>query len=297
MMFHYDDLTVFPTTTKTSISDMATSSASLSKRLNEAGFRPSQILSPSDADFATRQSTYFSCSVRSLQPACIVQPQSSEEVSAAVRALVAVQVPFAVRSGGHTSWVGSNNIGGDGVTIDLGRMDWVRVVAQDNPVDKNTVDIGPGALWGQVYAQLARDGLTVAGGREGNVGVAGLILGGGMAFFTGRHGLACDNVVEFEVVLGDGRIVRARGDDAEHADLFRALKGGSSNFGIVTNFRMRTLSLPPVWAGMTVHPKETIPDAIQALTDFTNNVEADVDSNVLCFFTYTGMYDATLPPD
>ena len=261
--------------------------------LKEAGLKADRILVPSDADFVARQASYWSCSARSLRPACIVQPRSAREVAAAVRALVPARVPFAVRSGGHTAWASANTIGADGVTIDLGYMDWVRLPSDEEGTEK-TVNLGPGNQWGRVYSELALHGLTVAGGREGNVGVAGLILGGGMAFFTGRYGLACDNIVEYEVVLADGRIVSAR-KDGDHANLFRALKGGSGNFGIVTNFRMRTLPLPPVWAGMTIHPKEAIPDAIRALKDFTDDIRSDVDSNLLCFFTYTGIQFAFSP--
>ncbi|RYP24613.1 hypothetical protein DL765_000439 [Monosporascus sp. GIB2] len=252
--------------------------------LREAGLRADQILMPSDAEFAARQSSYWSRSARSLQPACIVEPESAQDVAAAVRALVAARVPFAVRSGGHMAWAGANNIGDGGVTVDLGRMDWVQVLPEGEM--EKTVDIGPGNRWARVYTELQAQGLAVVGGREGNVGVAGLILGGGMAFFAARHGLACDSVVEFEVVLADGRIVRAR-QDKEHADLFRALKGGGGNFGIVTNFQMRALPARPVWAGMTVHPKEATPDAIRALKDFTDDASVDVDSHLLCFFTYT----------
>ena len=255
--------------------------------LLSAGLSPDQVLLPSDPSFAERQSSYWSCVVRSLEPACIVQPRSAQEVSSVVRALVASGIPFAVRSGGHTAWAGANNIGPDGVTVDLGRMDWVKPL-NGNEEGGGAVDLGPGNRWGQVYAELARHGLTVAGGREGNVGVAGLILGGGMAFFTGRHGLACDNIVEFEVVLADGSIVTAR-REGPNADLHRALRGGGNNFGIVTKFRMRSIAAGPVWAGMTVHPKEATPQAIRALKDFTDDVPTDVDSNLLCFFTYTGM--------
>ncbi|KAL7929298.1 hypothetical protein V8C35DRAFT_316036 [Trichoderma chlorosporum] len=251
--------------------------------LFDAGLKPDQVFTTSDASFNARQSSYWSRSAQSLQPACIVQPHSAQEVSAAVRALVAARIPFAVRSGGHMAWAGSNNIGADGVTIDLEHLNWIKPVTDEE--EGLAVDIGPGNRWGRVYAQLEEHQLTVAGGREGNVGVAGLLLGGGMAFFTARHGLACDNVVEYEVVLGDGRIVRVR-KSGDHEDLFRALKGGGSNFGIVTNFRMRALPSNDVWAGMTIHPKEAIPEATVALKEFTDNVPTDVDSNLLCFFTY-----------
>ena len=64
---------------------------------------------------------------------------------------------------------------------------------------------------------------------EGDVGVAGLTLGGGLSFFSSQHGLACDNVVNYEVVLADGSIVNA--NSSSHTDLFWALKGGGNQFG------------------------------------------------------------------
>ncbi|KAK5659469.1 hypothetical protein OQA88_670 [Cercophora sp. LCS_1] len=229
----------------------------------QAALPADRILLPSSPAFSARNSSYWSRTVRALQPACIVQPRSTSEVSSTIRALAASNTPFAIRSGGHTAWPGANNIS-NGVTIDLSLLDHVLPSG-----DKTTVTLGPGNTWGRVYASLAEHGLTVAGGREGNVGVAGLILGGGMAFFTARHGLACDNVVEFEVVLGDGTVVHAT-RDGEFGDLFRALKGGGNNFGVVTGFRMKAIRDGPVWAGMTVHPKSAVPLAIEALRGFTD---------------------------
>jgi hypothetical protein len=41
------------------------------------------------------------------------------------------------------------------------------------------VEIGAGLTWSQVYAALEPTGVNVVGGRVPDVGVAGLILGGG----------------------------------------------------------------------------------------------------------------------
>lgn len=133
---------------------------------------------------------------------------------------------------------------------------------------------------------------VVAGGREGNVGVAGLLLGDGNTFFTACTGFACDNVIAYKVVLADGSIITADADN--HEDLFRALKSGSNNFGIVTNFKMRAIGCDKVWGGTTIQPKDVESDAIQALSDFTDNVANDVDSNLLFFFTYMGTYKQSL---
>ena len=249
--------------------------------LAKAGLQ-AQVLVPSDADYTSRQDSYWSNSAK-IKPACIVRPRSADEVSIIIKTLVAAGEKFAVRSGGHTQYAGSNNIEA-GVTIDLGSLNSTTFSEADE-----TVDIGPGGCWREVYAELQKYGRIVAGGREGNVGVAGLILGGGNTFVTARRGFACDNVVAYEVVLANGCVITA--DANSHDDLFRSLKGGSNNFGIVTNFRMNTIKCDKVWGGAAFFHKRITPDAIQALVEFTDNVHEDVESNLLCFFTYIGMGD------
>lgn len=54
----------------------------------------SQVLLPSDAEYAAREDSYWSNDAK-LKPACIVRPRSAEEVSAALKALVAAGEKFA----------------------------------------------------------------------------------------------------------------------------------------------------------------------------------------------------------
>jgi FAD/FMN-containing dehydrogenase len=61
---------------------------------------------------------------------------------------------------------------------------------------------------------------------------------GGLSFHSTLHGWAADNVVEYEVVLANGNIVIA--NNSTNQDLFAALKGGGSSFGIVTAFTLHT---------------------------------------------------------
>jgi FAD/FMN-containing dehydrogenase len=208
-----------------------------------------------------------------------VRPQSTAEVSTAVKALAAAGQPFAVRSGGHTNWAGSNNIEG-GVTVDLSLLDTTTF-----DEETETADLAPGARWRQVYAELHKHGRVVVGAREGGVGVAGFLLGGGGSYFCGQRGWACDNVVAYEVVLADGSIVTA--DEDNHPDLFRALKGGSNNFGIVTNFKMSTIKNDRVWGGMRFHASEKQAELIDALYSFIDNIPQHPESYLCVFFTYS----------
>lgn len=59
--------------------------------------------------------------------------------------------------------------------------------------------VGPGNHWVDVYEALETQGISVIGGRVSAIGVGGLTLGGGISFFSGRYGWACDNVNNYEV--------------------------------------------------------------------------------------------------
>lgn len=73
----------------------------------------------------------------------------------------------------------------------------------------------------------------------GDVGVGGLLLGGGLSFMSGQYGLPCDHVVNYEVVLSSGQIVNANSNS--NIDLFWALKGGGNQFGILIRYISRNL--------------------------------------------------------
>ena len=117
--------------------------------------------------------SYWALQAR-VKPACFVAPGSAEEVSTVVQTLVNSSCLFAIKSGGHNPFP-SNNINSTGVTIDLNRLSTINVATTNGTT---VTEIGPGARWGQVYDYLTPQGLMVGGGRAGDVGVGGLIVGG-----------------------------------------------------------------------------------------------------------------------
>ncbi|KAH8669010.1 hypothetical protein BX600DRAFT_266336 [Xylariales sp. PMI_506] len=223
-----------------------------------------------------RIDSYWSLTPR-LRPWAIIQPRNVDEVSKAVKALVKTEgCQFAIRSGGHTSIPGSNNIT-DGITIDLGLMN----ASVYNPENK-IVSLEPGGRWGNVYKYLEKLGVMVAGGREGLVGVGGVLTGGGKSYYTCRSGFACDQVVNYEIVLADGTITQA--NQSINSDLFQVLKGGSNNFGIVTRFDLVTFPAHDVYDGIMVFPVSSQEPIIDAFMDFTKQLHEDESAHILAMW-------------
>ena len=101
---------------------------------------------------------------------------------------------------------------------------------------------------------------------------------GGSSYFIG-HGFGCDNVVEYEVVVASGAILTVTA--TSHKDLFKALKGGSSNFGVVTSYTIRTFSLGGIWGGEIFYPAaSTVDQQLPAFNDFAGNPNYDINAAV-----------------
>ncbi|KAL8651007.1 MAG: hypothetical protein Q9210_003490 [Variospora velana] len=231
---------------------------------------PGKVFPPESQQYTESVHSYFSAQESQIKPACVVRPGTTADVVTAISLLVKANqlqgvgsVKFAIRSGGHACFAGSANVA-DGVTIDLRDLNLIEVKKQGS----TQLCVGAGASWGQVYRALDPLGLAIPGGRHSQVGVGGLTLGGGLSHFSGHVGLVCDNVLEYEVVLASGSIVRATPNDLEYSDLFYALRGGSNNFGIVTRFTFRTFPQGHLWGGTLIHPIETKTQQLQAFYDF-----------------------------
>lgn len=65
---------------------------------------------------------------------------------------------------------------------------------------------------------------------------------GGYGYSSHTHGLALDALISAEVVIADGSIVTASEDT--NPDLFWALRGAGSSYGIATSFKFQTFPAP-----------------------------------------------------
>ncbi|CAG8980501.1 hypothetical protein HYALB_00013102 [Hymenoscyphus albidus] len=206
-------------------------------------------------------------------PFCIFQPDCVEDLQKVIPRLVAENVQFAIRSGGHMTMPGAANID-RGVLIDLQRLDKVEYNAE-----RNVVVIGTGQRWKNVYTQLDRYNVTVVGGRVLDIGVGGLVLGSGLSYLSDLYGLACDNVVNFEVVLADGSVVNANSNS--NSELFWALRGGSNNFGIVTAMTLYTYPIHQVWGGVKGYTLDEMPALFDAMLEYQSLPNKDPYANIM----------------
>lgn len=213
-----------------------------------------------DLAYIEEQSQYWSTSCSALLPSCIIFPKSTEEVSTVVKILANTTESFAVKSGGHNPNNGFSSVQG-GPLIVTEHLDQANVNQETG-----VIDVGPGNRLDGIAAKLQGSGWTFVGGRIGNTGVGGLVLGGGLSYMSAQYGWAASQVLEYEIVFANGTIGHV---NKGHPDLFKvrsthhlgsykmlssfakALKGGGNNFGIVTNYRSVLMHVQDGIQGLT----------------------------------------------
>jgi hypothetical protein len=126
--------------------------------------------------------------------------------------------------------------------------------------------VRPGATLGDVDRETHVFGLAVPAGVIARTGIAGLRPGGGVGWLVRKYGLACDNVVSFEVVPAGGVPIVASA--SRNRDLFWALRVGGGSFGVITSFEYRARPLRTILGGMLVHPRDRAAGVLRFCRDF-----------------------------
>lgn len=226
----------------------------------------SHKLSPS---YTSTSNDYWSTTCAALDPSCVLYPSSADEVAAILNILHSNNETFAVKSGGHNPNNGFSSVQG-GPLISTEHLNHVIL-------DEKTgiVKFGPGNRWDDVAESLDGTGWSVVGGRIGNVGVGGYMLGGGLSFMTQERGWAASSILSYDLVLANGSTITPSA--TSHPDIFKALKGGGNNFGIVTSFTAQAYKQGDVHGGIMVFPrgKDTDGKMLKAIQEFVRNNKDD----------------------
>lgn len=194
------------------------------------------LLKKDAPDFA-RIASPWNLRFASRLPAGIARCTSPEDVRACLHWARSNDVPLAIRSGGH-SYAGFSTT--SGLMIDVSLMNEV-----GDPDAAGRMRMNGGARNANVYSALGPVNRALTHGRCKGVGVAGLVLGGGIGFSQRLRGLTCDQLIETEIVIGSGELLRC--NEEENADLFWACRGGGGgNFGVNTSLTFQTFPVDVV---------------------------------------------------
>jgi len=186
----------------------------------------------------------------------IVLPESEEDISHTIKFIAEHNLDVAISCGRHTY---SGPSSGHGVIIDLRSMRKITI----NTEKKVAVAQG-GCIAGDVEKAAEKLGLRPVMGVINATGVGGITTGGGVGNLSSQYGLVADNLVAARVALADGTVVAA--SESENPDLFWGIRGGGSNFGLVTEFTYKLHECKhQIYSGFLLYTPDKIDQAIEIM--------------------------------
>jgi FAD binding domain/Berberine and berberine like len=230
----------------------------------KSGFR-GNLIQKGDADYDTARKVYNGMIDR--YPAIIAKCVDTADVVSAVNFGRENNLLISIRGGGHNA--GGLGVCDDGLMIDLSSINYTHV----DPI-KKTVRVGGGATWGDVDHATNGFGFAVPSGIISTTGVGGLTLGGGVGHLSRRFGLTIDNLLEAEIILANGKLVKA--SSKVNQDLFWAIRGGGGNFGVVTSFLFKINKLSSEFAGVTLWELNRAAEVMKWYRDFIKIAPQDI---------------------
>lgn len=251
-------------TIDTDITSSALSSA-LAARLAESG--ASHVLTPDNAAFAT-ELTGFNLAVAHA-PAVAVVAESVRDVRAAVTVARDFDIPLHVIGHGHGFPTGVQG----GIAVTTRRLAHVSVDAQTR-----TATVAAGSTWQDVLDAAAPHGLAPLCGSAPHVGVMGYLLGGGLGPVARTFGFAADHVRELEVVTGQGEVVVATA--ASHPELFWALRGGKTGFGVLTRAVIDLMPVPTFHGGGVFYAAESTEAVLREFASWSTALPESVSASI-----------------
>ncbi|GAA2213841.1 FAD-binding oxidoreductase [Nonomuraea monospora] len=220
------------------------------------GVLKGRVLLPGDDGF-DQSATPWNRTVR--QPvAAVAEAADADDVTALVRHARRAGLTVTAQPSGHGA---SGDVDGL-ILLRTGLLNEVEIRAEER-----VARVGAGAKWGQVLAAAGPLGLTGLAGSAPGVSVTGYTLGGGIGWFSRKHGFASGSVRAIDLVDADGepRRVTAESDP----DLFWALRGGGGDFALVTALELDLYPAPSLYGGRVIWPEHRTREVFDAFLELT----------------------------
>src|SRR5215211_228462 len=170
------------------------------------------------------------------QPLAVLKPGSVNDVVELIRFARCNNIHVAARGQGHSTQ-GQAQVEA-GVVVDMATLTTV------HEVNSTSALVDGGTRWLDLLAQTIPQGLTppvLVDFLELTVG--GTLSLGGIGSKAFRFGPQVDNVLELQVVTGEGELVSC--SPAHNSGLFDAARSGLGQFGLIVRARVRLIPAPP----------------------------------------------------
>ncbi|OQO89630.1 FAD-linked oxidoreductase [Saccharomonospora piscinae] len=239
---------------------LSTSAARWARHLRGA------VTEPANRDYGDTLNGFQS--LRCHEPALVVHPADTDDVRAAVALAAAEGTRIAVQATGHGL---AFPLRGEGLLIDTSALTGVRV----NPTAR-TAWVEAGATWQHVIDAAAPHGLAPLSGSLPGVGAVSYTLGGGVGLLARRYGFAADHVRRLDLVTADGTPHQVTA--TSEPDLFWALRGAGSNFGVVTSMEIDLVPVTTLYGGGLFFDLHRVPSLARQWHEWTSALPDELTS-------------------
>lgn len=152
----------------------------------------------------------------------VAQPSTTEVVSNLLKYCKQEHIQVVPRGHGTSGYGGALPTKG-GLVLEMTRLNQIHQIDRQNL----TVEVGSGIIWGKLIEELEDEGWTVAAypSSAPSSTVGGWVAAGGSGIGSTKYGGIAEQVVDLEVVLPDGEIIRTKNTSEEHFMIDKERKG------------------------------------------------------------------------
>ncbi|KAL9087317.1 MAG: hypothetical protein Q9159_003737 [Coniocarpon cinnabarinum] len=218
------------------------------------------LADPASSDFQKHHSRWTHMNYQT--PAAIILPATEPNIPDQVKHAHATNIPFVVRSGGHSD---HSTIASPGIIIDLSNFSNISV-----DTTAHTATLTGGILTGAVANTLADHGLFTALPNSHALGAIPYFTNGGNSLVNSLVGFASDQIISARVITASGSLLSV--GESENTELLYAIRGAGPYFALVTQVTIRVYPFKllgsddgALWTGTFIFPTSAASSVANAL--------------------------------
>lgn len=167
------------------------------------------------------------------QPIAVLEPGSISDIIRIIQFVRTYKIKIAARGQGHSTY-GQSQVEA-GVVINMSTLNQIHSIGADRAI------VDPGVVWSQLLQQTLPHSLTPPVLTDYiELSIGGTLSVGGIGGATHRYGVQIDNVLEVQVVTGEGKLETC--SKFQNRDLFEAVLGGLGQCGIIVQATIKLIA-------------------------------------------------------